>query len=323
MEVSPRRFLEFDTSSCPSVIPLCRLIGTCRTLVFRALPQAPYLATISEMAKRVLLCPPDYFDVVDRKNPYMLPNSSVDQENAQRQWQALCSALEQTGCQVETIAPAPGLEDMVFAANQVFVGFHERIGKFIVPSRMVHASRRREVPFYVEWYRQRGFKIIELDLGADHLEGHGDLLWHPDWSRIYAGYGFRSTRAGVEKFREAMSKLGIPVVPLRLVDPYCYHLDTCFCPLNDEAVLIFPGAYAPESLATLRKFWPRVHELTTGEAHRFMGNGIVANGSYLTPYITPHLETILRQEGLAPVIVDTSEFEKAGGSLFCMKAFLP
>lgn len=323
MEVSPRRFLEFDTSSCPSVIPLCRLIGTCRTLVFRALPQAPYLATISEMAKHVLLCPPAYFDVVDRKNSYMLPNTSVDQENAQRQWQALCSALEQTGCQVETIAPAPGLEDMVFAANQVFVGFHERIGKFIVPSRMVHASRRREVPFYVEWYRQRGFKIIELDLGADHLEGHGDLLWHPDWSRIYAGYGFRSTQAGVEKFREAMSKLGIPVVPLRLVDPYCYHLDTCFCPLNDEAVLIFPGAYAPESLATLRKFWPRVHELTTGEAHRFMGNGIVANGSYLTPYITPHLETILRQEGLAPVIVDTSEFEKAGGSLFCMKAFLP
>ena len=323
MEVSPRRFLEFDTSSCPSVIPLCRLIGTCRTLVFRALPQAPYLATISEMAKHVLLCPPAYFDVVDRKNSYMLPNTSVDQENAQRQWQALCSALEQTGCQVETIAPAPGLEDMVFAANQVFVGFHERIGKFIVPSRMVHASRRREVPFYVEWYRQRGFKIIELDLGADHLEGHGDLLWHPDWSRIYAGYGFRSTQAGVEKFRAAMSKMEIPVVPLRLVDPYCYHLDTCFCPLNDEAVLIFPGAYSPESLATLRQFWPRVHELTTGEAHRFMGNGIVANGSYLTPYITPHLETILRQEGLAPVIVDTSEFEKAGGSLFCMKAFLP
>jgi N-dimethylarginine dimethylaminohydrolase len=271
----------------------------------------------------VLLCPPAYFDVVDRKNSYMLPNTSVDQENAQRQWQALCSALEQTGCRVEIIAPVAGLEDMVFAANQVFVGFHERIGKFIVPSRMVHASRRREVPFYVEWYRQRGFKIIELDLGADHLEGHGDLLWHPDWSRIYAGYGFRSTQAGVEKFREAMSKLGIPVVPLRLVDPYCYHLDTCFCPLNDEAVLIFPGAYSPESLATLRQFWPRVHELTTGEAHRFMGNGIVANGSYLTPYITPHLETILRQEGLAPVIVDTSEFEKAGGSLFCMKAFLP
>jgi N-dimethylarginine dimethylaminohydrolase len=275
------------------------------------------------MPKHVLLCPPAYFDVVDQKNPYMSERSSVDREKAQRQWQALRSALERTGCQVETIAPAPGLEDMVFAANQVFVGFHEGVGKFIVPSRMVHASRQREVPFYVDWYRQRGYKIVDVSLGDDYLEGHGDLLWHPDWSRIYAGFGFRSTQTAVEKFRAAMSKLDIPVVPLHLIDPYCYHLDTCFCPLNNDAVLVYPDAYAPESLASLRRFWKRVHELTAGEAHKFMGNGIVANATYLTPYVTPHLESILRQEGLAPVILETSEFEKSGGSLFCMKAFLP
>ena len=275
------------------------------------------------MPKHVLLCPPTYFDVVDQKNPYMSERSSVDRGKAQQQWQSLCSALEQAGCQVETIPAAPGLEDMVFAANQVFVGFHDGIGKFIVPSRMVHGSRQREVPFYLDWYRQSGFKIIELDLGSDHLEGHGDLLWHPDWSRVYAGYGFRSTQGGVKKFGDAMSKLGIPVVSLRLVDPYCYHLDTCFCPLNNEAVLISPGAYDPESLTALRGFWNRVYELTTDEAHKFMGNGIVANGHYLTPYVTPHLQKILGQEGLKPMIVDTSEFEKSGGSLFCMKAFLP
>jgi N-dimethylarginine dimethylaminohydrolase len=275
------------------------------------------------MVKQVLLCRPDFFDVVDHKNPYMLDGASIDLEKASRQWQALCSALEQAGCQVETIPPAPGLEDMVFAANQVFVGFQKGIGKFIVPSRMVHASRQREVPFFVEWYRRRGFKVIDLDLGADHLEGHGDLLWHPDWSRIYAAYGFRSTQGGVDKFSDAMSKLGIPVVPLRLVDPYCYHLDTCLCPLNNESVLIYSGAYAPESLTALRKCWKRIHELTADEAHRFMGNGIVANGNYLTPYLTPHLDAILRQEGLRPVIVETTEFEKSGGSLFCMKAFLP
>jgi N-dimethylarginine dimethylaminohydrolase len=291
--------------------------------VFCALPHFSYIGTISGMRKHVLLCPPAYFDVVDRKNPYMVENPGVDREKAQQQWQALCSALEQAGCQVETISAAPDLEDMVFAANQVFVGFHEGVGKFIVPSHMVHASRQREVPFYVDWFRQRGYRIIEVDLGDDHIEGHGDLLWHPDWSRIYAGYGFRSTEGGVEKFQDSMSNLGIPVVSLRLIDPYCYHLDTCFCPLNDEAVLIYSGAYATESLATLRRFWKRVHELTAEEAHRFMGNGIVANGRYLTPYLTPHLEETLRQEGLAPVVLDTSEFEKSGGSLFCMKAFLP
>jgi N-dimethylarginine dimethylaminohydrolase len=275
------------------------------------------------MRKQVLLCPPAYFEVVDQKNPYMSDKASVDRGKAERQWLSLCSELEKAGCQVETIAPVPGHEDMVFAANQAFVGFHEGIGKFVVPSRMVHRSRQREVPFYVDWYRERGFKILEIDLGADCLEGHGDLLWHPDWSRIYAGYGFRSTLGGVEKFREAMSKLGISVIPLHLVDHYCYHLDTCFCPLNNEAVLLYPGAYASESLAALRPFWKRIHELTADEAHKFMGNGIVANGRYLTPYVTPHLEALLHQEGLEPVIIDTSEFEKSGGSLFCMKAFLP
>lgn len=275
------------------------------------------------MAKHVLLCPPSFFDVVDQKNPYMSEKIPVDREKAQRQWQALRTALEHAGCQVETIPPAPGLEDMVFAANQVFVGFRKEVGKFIVPSRMVHPSRQREVPFYVDWYRQRGFRIVEVDLGDDNLEGHGDLLWHPDWSRIYAGYGFRSTERGVEKFRDVMSKLGIPVVLLHLIDRYCYHLDTCFCPLNNEAVLVYPGAYTAESLARLRQFWKRVHLLTAEEAHKFMGNGIVANESYLTPYLTPRLESILRGEGLTPVIVETSEFEKSGGSLFCMKAFLP
>jgi N-dimethylarginine dimethylaminohydrolase len=275
------------------------------------------------MPKQVLLCPPTFFDVVDQKNPYMSGKSSVDREKARTQWQALCCVLQQCGYQIETIDPAPGLEDMVFAANQAFVGDHPRVGKFVVPSHMRFPSRQREVPFFVQWFHQHGYKIIDLDLGDDYLEGHGDLLWHPDRSRIYAAYGFRSTQGGIDKFSAAMSKMGIPVVPLQLIDPYCYHLDTCLNPLNNDAALIYPGAFAPEALKTLRPFWKRTHELTADEAHKFMGNGIVANGRYLTPYITPHLEEILRQEGLAPVIVDTSEFEKAGGSVFCMKTFLP
>jgi len=276
-----------------------------------------------ESPNRVLLCPPTYFDVVDAKNPYMSGNAPVDRERALCQWQALRSALEQSGCVVETIDPVPGLEDMVFAANQVFVGWHESVGKFIVPSRMLYASRQREVRFYVQWYRERGYKVLDVDLGDDRLEGHGDLLWHPDRSRIYAGYGFRTTKAGLEKFAAAMARLAIPVVPLQLVDPYCYHLDTCLCPLNNEAALIFPGAFAAESLAALRQHWRRLHEINAEEAHKFMGNGIVAGGNYITPCVTPQLEALLQEEQLTPWIVDTSEFEKSGGSVFCMKSFLP
>lgn len=239
------------------------------------------------------------------------------------QWQALSSALEQAGCEIETIAPVPGLEDMVFAANQIFVG-HGKVGKFIVPSRMLHPSRQREVSYFVDWFRQRGFTILDLGLSEDeYLEGGGDLIWHPDGSRVYAAYGFRSTKSGIDSFREAMTKLEIPVVELHLVDRFCYHLDTCLCPLNNEAALIYSGAYDAGSFATLRGFWKRVHELSCEEAHKFMGNGIVCNGRYLTPYLTPHLAAILDRENLTPVVLDTSEFEKSGGSLFCMKTVLP
>lgn len=248
---------------------------------------------------------------------------AVDRAKARTQWDSLCGVLQQNGFTVETVSPVEGLEDMVFAANQLFVGEKAGYGKFAVPSRMVHQSRQREVPFYADWCHQHGYQIVELDFGDDYLEGHGDLLWHPDGSRIFAGFGFRSTRGGVEKFAAAMSKFAIEVVPLQLIDRYCYHLDTCLCPLNNDAVLMFPGAFSVEALASLHQIWKRVHLLTADEAHRFMGNGIVANGSYITPYTTPQLDAALHQEGLKPLIVDTSEFEKAGGSCFCLKTMLP
>jgi N-dimethylarginine dimethylaminohydrolase len=272
------------------------------------------------MPKTALMCPPTFFDVREPKNPYM--GRPIDPAKAQRQWQGLRRALEDAGVRVELIDPVKDLDDMVFAANQMFVGHHDQLGKFIVPSRMRYASRHKEVTFFVDWFRPRGYKIIDLDLDEDYLEGHGDLLWHPDRSRIWAAYGFRSTRGGIEKFASAMQQLGFPVIPLQLVDQHCYHLDTCLCPLNNDAALIYPGAFSPESLQTVRGPWKRIHELTRNEALQFMGNGIVANGRFITPRLTRNLEQILAQEGLTPVVVDTSEFEKSGGSVFCMKAFI-
>jgi N-dimethylarginine dimethylaminohydrolase len=272
------------------------------------------------MPKTALMCPPTFFDVREPKNPYM--GRPIDPAKAQQQWEGLRSALEDAGVRVELIDPIKDLDDMVFAANQMFVGHHDQLGKFIVPSRMRYASRHKEVAFFVDWFRQRGYKIIDLDLREEYLEGHGDLLWHPDRSRIWAAYGFRSTRVGVEKFAVAMQQLGFPVIPLQLVDQHCYHLDTCLCPLNNDAALIYPGAFSPESLQTVRGSWKRVHELTRNEALQFMGNGIVANGRFITPRLTPNLEQILAKEGLTPVVVETSEFEKSGGSVFCMKAFI-
>jgi N-dimethylarginine dimethylaminohydrolase len=272
------------------------------------------------MPTTVLMCPPTFFDVREPKNPHM--GLAIDRVRAQHQWENVQHSLRDSGLKVELIDPVQGLDDMVFAANQVFVGEHPMTGKFIVPSRMRYASRQREVAFYVEWFKRRGYQVIEADLQGEYLEGHGDLIWHPDRSRIWAGYGFRSTRGGVEKFAAAMDKFGFTVIPLELVDQHCYHLDTCFCPLNEAAVLISPEAFAGSSLAEIHNGFRRIHCITREEALQFIGNGIAVNGRFITPRLTPNLFRILEDEGLTPVIVDTSEFEKSGGSVFCMKMFI-
>ncbi|MBV8154224.1 MAG: hypothetical protein JOY98_07380 [Candidatus Eremiobacteraeota bacterium] len=276
--------------------------------------------------RRVLMCPPDYFTVRDVKNPFMASGAPVDHDLAKRQWSAVGDAFTSAGVTVEKIDAVEDLEDMVFAANQVFVGTDSAGTRFIVPSAMRYESRAREVPHYVRWFKQHGFRTIDLRLDAgagEYLEGHGDLLWHPNRPHVWAGYGFRSTLAGVRKFTEAMEREEIAgVMPLELVDETFYHLDTCFVPLTSHAALVYSPALSAGALASLRGAFKRLHDVSREDAMQFACNGVPVNGYFIASHLSDALWKVVRNEGLKPVIVDTSEFEKAGGSVFCLKVFL-
>lgn len=273
------------------------------------------------MATKVLFCPPTYFEVREVKNPYMRGLLQVDPMRAQHQWDSVCDAFRAAGFAVELIDPVAGLEDMVFAANPVFVGRHPGAGRFVVPGRMRYVSRRLEVDHYVEWFRARGYEVIDIGLEDDFLEGHGDLVWDADGSRVWAAHGFRSTIGGVEKFAAAMRHIHIPVTALQLLDEHFYHLDACFSPLRPGAALIYPGAFSEESLAEIRRVIPRVYPVDREDALKFVCNGVSANGKFLTPALTHCLQEALAREGLEPVLLDTSEFLKSGGSVCCLKLF--
>jgi N-dimethylarginine dimethylaminohydrolase len=271
---------------------------------------------------RVLMCPPTYFVVRDVKNPFMDVGRPVDLERAKAQWVALESAFRAAGLETLHIEPVADLEDMVFAANQAFAGSDSDGTRFVVPSRMRYASREREVPYYVDWFRGQGYEICDVGLDGEFLEGHGDLLHHSSGGRVWAGHGFRSSRGGVERFSNAMKARGIDVTALELADPSFYHLDTCLAPLNAEAALLYPGAFSAESLGALRRGFARLYEVSREDALRFVCNGVVANQTFVASYVPESVRSALAAEMLAPVLVDLSEFEKAGGSAFCLKTFL-
>jgi N-dimethylarginine dimethylaminohydrolase len=269
----------------------------------------------------VLMCPPDFFTVRDVKNPFMDVSVPVDATLARSQWEALCLAFEEAGVETLQIEPVEGLEDMVFAANQTFVSAGKH-GRFVVPSRMRYPSREREVPYYVDWFRHRGFQVCAVDLADEYLEGGGDLMWHPDESRVWAGHGFRSTEGGVRRFATAMNANRIEVTPLQLVDERFYHLDTCFAPLSAQAALLYPGAFDEASLNALAAAFPRLYQVSELEALTFICNGVVANDRYIASHAYDGVRAALGREGLEPHLVDLGEFEKAGGSAFCLKTFV-
>jgi len=105
-------------------------------------------------------------------------------------------------------------------------------------------------------------------------------------------------------------------------DTHFYHLNLCLAPLSPDALLIYPGAFAPETLARIRS-WTHTLEVSREEALQFVCNGVSVNGYYITPRLTRHLEHILGSEGIEPIVVDLSEFQKAGGSAASLKMLLP
>ncbi len=66
---------------------------------------------------RILMCPPDHYGIEYEINPWMNRSLGAVRELAFRQWLALRDALAGLGVAVETLAPQPGLPDLVFTAN--------------------------------------------------------------------------------------------------------------------------------------------------------------------------------------------------------------
>ena len=209
---------------------------------------------------------------------------------------------------------------MVFCANQTFVGVTPKMEKVCVLAQMRHSSRRREVPAFEAWFSRQGYRIAKLKEGVS-FEGSGDAIWHPGKRLIWGGHGFRSQP---EAYEEVACAFESPVVLLKLVNEKFYHLDTCFCPLTPEAVLIYPSAFDAESLGLILKMFPIVLTATESEAMRQMAcNAAVVDSK--TALLQKGAASVARHMavmGLKVVEVDTSEFIKSGGSAYCMKMFL-
>ena len=287
------------------------------------IPEGDFLGDLPRAPepRSVLMCPPDFFDVIDVKNPFMKNHlNGVNRAEAQRQWDALRRCFEGIGLTTNVIPAAKDCEDMVFTANQAFVGPNGRGAKTCLLSRMKFPSRQREVPYFAEWFKRNGYEVHELE-GACVFEGGGDAIWHPGRRLIWGGYGQRTQQGAYQQIAEVFDA---PVITLELTDPRFYHLDTCFCPLNETTALAHMSALAKPAQALITRLFPNLIEVDAQEATALMTcnaaafhgkNIVVQRGAEKTAQR-------LRKFGFQIHPVATDEFIKSGGSVFCMKTAL-
>jgi N-dimethylarginine dimethylaminohydrolase len=259
------------------------------------------------MTPCILMCPPDYYGIEYEINPWMSRSRGSETVKARNQWQALHDILRGLGVQVELMEPRQGLPDLVFTANAGLI-FKNRF----FSSRFRHEVRARETPFFDAWFGEHGFTVEHLPKGT-YFEGAGDALFCGH--TLFAGYRIRSD---VQGHQYLGTVLGRQVLPLELVNPRFYHLDTCFCPLAPGEAIYFPGAFDSYGRKVLEAHIPRLLTVNEGEAHRFGCNAVVVGKTVVLNTGCEQLASDLAKWGYATVATELDEFLKAGGSAKCL-----
>jgi N-dimethylarginine dimethylaminohydrolase len=259
------------------------------------------------MTPRILMCPPDHYGIEYEINPWMNRSLGAIRDLAFRQWTKLRDTLASLGAKVEVMTPQPGLPDLVFTANAGLM-FHNRF----LSSRFKHEVRAKESPVFDAWFAEHGFDVEHLPENHFH-EGAGDALFCGE--ALFAGY---RTRSDATAHQWVAQSLGVRVLPLELVNPRFYHLDTCFCPLATGVALYHPEAFDTYGRRVLHTHVPTLIPVVEAEAHRFGCNAVVVGKTVVNNSRCPQLASDLAKHGYASIEVELDEFLKAGGSAKCL-----
>lgn len=255
---------------------------------------------------RWLLCPPTYFDVKYEINPWMHIEKTPNHARAAMQWKILHHTILRLGGFIDYIQPSKENPDLVFTANAGLVKNNKA-----VLSKFKYQERQGEENNDKTWFLERGFEVVEIENGF--FEGEGDALFAGN--KLFCGYPFRSDEGVYAQIQEALEIEKI--IMCELVDERFYHLDTCFCPLNDNLALIYEKAFSDESLDRIKN---EINLISVSEenAVKFVCNAVVLGKDIVLPADCDKTYQELLSHGFESHPVELDEFLKGGGSAKCL-----
>ncbi|HSW99341.1 MAG TPA: arginine deiminase family protein [Candidatus Saccharimonadales bacterium] len=262
------------------------------------------------MPKKILMSPADHFGIEYEINAWMHQDVQPDNAIARRQWQKVYDIYtKQLGWEVVLADPVKHLPDMVFATDCCLM-----IGGKILLSNFRYPERQPETVHYKKWFEANGYSSSQMQQAKHRFEGGGDNL--VCGGKILAGYGFRSDPEAADELRAYFPQM--EVVPLRIVDPFFYHLDTSVAVLDANTIAFYPPALDEASQKRLRDAIPNCIEATLEEAQGFGLNAVSDGKTIITSDESQSLLKKYQDAGFKTIGTPILEFRKSGGGVKCM-----
>lgn len=254
------------------------------------------------------MCPPNYFRIDYEINPWMHKENNVVSQSAFSQFNSLVEAYKKINIPISMIDADPELPDMVYSANYGFVQ-----DNIFIASNFRYEQRRAESTLASKYFAKRNFEIARINPSI-YYEGEGDHL--KIGGVHYMGYGKRTS---IKAAKELSSILNEEIIPLELVNPYFYHLDTALGPLNENTIIVNKNSFSPEGLSILNERFTDII-YTNEEDNRVMAPNLLAWGKdvVMAEGISSDLEEAVTERGFTVHKVLMTEFLKGGGSIKCL-----
>jgi len=231
-----------------------------------------------------------------------------DLERALAQHAAYALALEAAGVRVVRLPPDSRYPDSTFVEDTAVI-----VGRAAVLTRPGAPSRRGETAAIQDALAPLLDSIDAIEAPGT-LDG-GDVLEAGD--RFLIGISERTNEAGARRLSGFLADRGraAETVELRGM-PRLLHLKTGISWLGGRLAVV---ASELEPAARALGLEP----LVVDDAEVYAANTIRVNGRVLLPAGAPRLERALREQGLATITLEMSEFRKMDGGLSCLSLRLP
>src|SRR3989344_1287293 len=258
--------------------------------------------------KKILMCPPDHFSIKYEINPWMHIENKVNPLKAKEEFFKLKSVYQDLNVNILEIPQNKNPPDMVYAAN---FGFPKN--NFFIKSNFKFKERKKESHLSKIYFEKLGFKIKELPQDIK-FEGQGDLL--TNGKSYFFGWGKRSDFKAKKYLADFLEQ---EIIDFKLIDPYYYHLDTCFAPIDKKTVVVNPNAFEKKDIDKINKLFQNVISVSKNDNKLFACNLVVTGKTIVIGKgISNKLKEDFKRYGFTAIETPTSEFIKGGGSVKCL-----